>query len=85
MFKGADAGYVRFSVAKPVNPIWPNMAPGMGVKLLRDGADSANFVAMYSVDGQDDLNFFANDFVNHIEAAKFKGLRPLEQHFASAT
>ena len=51
MFRGADAGYVRFSVAKPVDTKTPNLAPGMGVKLLRDGVDSANFVSMYSVDG----------------------------------
>ena len=51
MFKGADAGYVRLSVAAPVDFISPNLKPGMGVKLLRDKMDSANFVAMYSVDG----------------------------------
>jgi len=71
MFKGADAGFARFSVAKPVfTGTLPaaNLAPGMGVKLLRDGADSANFVSMFSVDGQPDLNFFANNFKNHIAA-----------------
>jgi hypothetical protein len=41
----------------------------MGLKFLRDGVDSANLVAMYSVDGQDTFNFFANDFKNHITAA----------------
>jgi len=51
MFHGADTGYIRMSVAAPVDTKTPNMKPGMGVKLLRDGADSANFVAMYSVDG----------------------------------
>ena len=49
MFKGADAGYARLSVAKPVSSTV--LAPGMGVKLLRDGHDSANFVCMYRVDG----------------------------------
>ena len=28
--------------------------------------DSANLVAMYSVNGQDSWNFFLNDFTNHI-------------------
>jgi hypothetical protein len=51
IFRGADAGYVRMSSAAPVDTKTPNMKPGMGVKFLRDGADSANFVAMYSVDG----------------------------------
>ena len=51
MFKGSDTGFLRASVAKPTDTKTPNMAPGMGVKLLRDGIDSANFPAMYSVDG----------------------------------
>mmetsp|Transcript_5 Transcript_5/g.12 ORF Transcript_5/g.12 Transcript_5/m.12 type:complete len:93 (-) Transcript_5:448-726(-) len=61
------------------------MAPGMGVKFLRDGADSANFVAMYSVDGQDSLNWFANDFENHIPDATSIALKPLESRFSTAT
>jgi len=49
MFRGADTGYARISVAKPVEK--HNIAPGMGIKLLRDGHDSANFVCSHSVDG----------------------------------
>ena len=85
MFKGADAGFARLSVAKPVDNKTPNLAPGMGVKLLRDGHDSANFVCMYSVDGQDSLNFFANDFVNHIPDPHSLSLKPLEARFATQT
>ena len=61
MFKGGtDYGIVRFSVAAPAitASIAPKLLPGMGVKLLRDHHDSANFVAMYSVDGQTSLNYF---------------------------
>lgn len=43
-----------------------HITPGIGLKFLRDGIDSANLVAMYSVAGQDSWNFFANDFSNHI-------------------
>jgi len=57
----------------------------MAIKFLRDGVDSANFVAMYGVDGQNTLNWFANDFTNHIGGAKSIALRPLESHFSSAT
>lgn len=87
IFKGADAGYVRLSVAKPTITIpgAVNLAPGMGAKFLRDGTDSANFVAMYSVDGQSSLNFFENDFSNHIPDAKSKALKPLERHFSFAS
>ena len=85
MFKGADSGYARLSIAKPVDLKTPNLAPGMAVKLLRDGRDSANFVCMFSVDGQDDLDFFANDFVNHIPNPTSFALKPLEARFATAT
>ena len=51
MFRGADTGFARLSLAAPIDTRSPNMRPGMGVKLLRDGVDSANFVCMYSVDG----------------------------------
>ena len=51
MFKGGDTGFVRFSTAAPVLTSSPLMIPGTGVKLLRDGIDSAKFPAMYSVDG----------------------------------
>ena len=85
MFKGSDSAFVRFSTAAPVDTKTPTLLPGMGVKLLRDGVDSANFVAMYSVDGQSSLNFFANDFSNHIPDAKSLSLKPLEARFATAT
>jgi len=85
MFRGADAGYARLSVAKPPDTKTPNLAPGMAIKLLRDSADSANFVSMFSVDGQDTLDFFANDFKNHIPDATSIALKPLEARFATQT
>lgn len=85
MFRGADSGYARMSVAKPDDLKTPNMTPGMGVKLLRNGADSANFVCMFSVDGQDSLNFFANDFSNHIPDFTSLSLKPLAARFATQT
>ena len=69
IFEGADLGYARLSAAIQYDPTVQNLAPGMGLKFLRDGVDSANLVAMYSVDGQDTYNFFANDFKNHIPSA----------------
>jgi len=85
MFKGADTGYVRMSTAIPVDTDTPNMKPGMGVKFLRDGADSANFVAMFSVDGQESLNFFANDWSNHIPDVSDVSLYPLALRFKTQT
>jgi len=85
VFKGGDSGYVRMSAAAPVDKKTPNMKPGMGVKFLRDGVDSANLVAMFGVDGQDNLNFFENDWSDHIPDPKDKLLIPLELRFKTAT
>jgi hypothetical protein len=85
IFKGADTGYVRISSAAPVDTKTPNMKPGMGVKFLRDGVDSANFVAMFGVDGQETLNIFANDWTTHIPNPQSAALIPLELRFKTAT
>jgi len=55
----------------------------MGLKFLRDNVDSANLVAMYSVDGQDTFNFFANDFKNHIPNSTSIATYTLAAHFSS--
>ena len=61
------------------------MVPGMGIKLLRDGYDSANFVAMFGVDGDESLNFFAHEFSNHIPTPHNPLLLPVVARFATAT
>jgi len=68
IFQGATEGIVRLSLAAEPSPSELNTKPGMGLKFLRDGIDSANLVAMYDVAGQESWNFFANDFTNHIPA-----------------
>ena len=84
IFKGATTGYARLSFAAEPNCTKDNTKPGLSVKFLRDGHDSANFVAMYSVDGQESWDFFANDFSNHIPAAG-AALLPLAAKFATYT
>ena len=85
IFAGANHGYIRLSSAARPTSSQP-LAPGMGLKFLRDGADSANLLAMFSVEGQpDDWNFFSNDFTNHIEAATGKATKALAKKFATAT
>lgn len=83
MFEKADYGLIRLSAASM--PSSSSIAPGFGLKFLRNNRDSANLVAMYSVDGQPDFNFFANDFVTHIPPAKSNGLKALEKKFSEAT
>merc|ERR1712198_603804 len=54
---GSVNGWARLSQAKEPSPPALDTAPGMGLKFLRDGIDSANLVAMYSVNGQEGWNF----------------------------
>lgn len=91
IFKGANYGIVRLSAAaKPEVPgivlMGQPLAPGMGLKFLRDGADSANLVAMYSVNGQPyDWNFFSKDFSNHVGPAEGVQIKSLAAKFATYT
>lgn len=58
----------------------------MGLKFLRDKTDSANLVAMYSVEGTPgDWNFFSKDFTNHIGPAESGTLKALSAKFATRT
>lgn len=84
LFEGASHGIVRFSLAKEPDTSALNTAPGLGLKILRDGMDSASLVAMYSVDGQESWNFFKNDFSNHVPPGS-PLLVPLEIKFSEAT
>ena len=51
IFTGADHGFARLSFAAQPDAKKLNTTPGMGLKFLRDGIDSANLVAMFGVDG----------------------------------
>ena len=85
IFKGSDYGLIRHSTAAPYSSSGKNIKPGLGLKLLRDGVDSANLVSMFSVDGQDNWNFFANNWSNHIPKPESKALIPLAMKFHTAT
>lgn len=87
IFKGATHGLVRLSsAAEPALTTMQPLAPGMGLKFLRDGVDSANLVAMYSTEGTPhDWNFFSKDFYNHIGAAMSFSLKGLSKVFSWAT
>jgi len=85
LFKGAQYGVVRLSMAAEPSADVLNTTPGIGLKFLRDGIDSSNLVAMFGVDGQPSWNFFANDFTNHIPAAESTALVLLADKFATAT
>lgn len=68
LFQGADHGLIRLSTAKPITK--DNIAPGFGLKLFRDSMASANLVAMPSITGQSDFDYFKKTFSNHIPNPK---------------
>lgn len=67
LFKGGNAGFVRFSTGGPPGAL---MIPGVGIKFLRDDTDSGNFVAMKDIVGQTSKDFFLNDFETHLPPPK---------------
>lgn len=70
LFLGAEQALVRLSLGTA--PRWPaGFVPGLGIKLLVDGAPSANLHVMNSVDGQGtNHDVFALPFSNKLPPAK---------------
>lgn len=86
LFQGANYGIVRISLANEPSADVLNTAPGLGLKFLRDGVESASLVAMYGVEGQDSWNIFKNTWTNHIPPVPATGaLAALGAKFATAT
>jgi hypothetical protein len=85
LFEGAEHGLVRFSSAK--EPGSEGFTAGMGIKFLRDGRPSANFVAMYTLDGQpcEEANFFQHEWSNHIPMTDNFGLKIIAAKFWQAS
>ncbi|KAI3650321.1 hypothetical protein MP228_003802 [Amoeboaphelidium protococcarum] len=76
---GAQYGFIRFSSA--TKPLLLASVPGAAVKLFRDNIKSANFMAMFSLDGQASLNFFKNNFTTHVAIPKNPALKLLALKF----
>lgn len=85
IFEGADYGLCRLSSAAKPSADQP-LAPGLSLKFLRDGIESSDVVALYSVNGTPgDWNFFSKDFYNHIAAAHGTALEALAYKFSTFT
>jgi hypothetical protein len=80
IFRGCRNVLLRFSSANEVETKGgPSvMAPGIGVKFLRDKVPSANTFAMYSLLGQPSYNFFAHDFSGHVGELSEDGPTPVQ-------
>lgn len=58
IFQGSKHAIMRISETVLSTPEVGKTVPGHAVKFLRDGMYSANWVAMFSFDGQKSMNFF---------------------------
>jgi len=65
LFRGADDCFLRFSLATKPTTKPPVTIPGISLKCMRNGVESGNVFAMYSIAGQESFNFFEHDFTNH--------------------
>jgi hypothetical protein len=62
---GVKEGIVRMGSANSVSDPIAGIFPGLGIKFLRDGVHSANFVALRSTGPGGSKDFFYNDITNH--------------------
>jgi hypothetical protein len=86
-FQGVHYGLLRLSSTLQPGPAQP-LIPGLGLKFLRDGRDSANIVALQGIEGQpDNWNFFAHSMTTTLPTTLPVKLdvRALSYKFATAT
>ena len=76
---------MRMSTAAPYSHLLNFLVPGMAIKFLRDGTDSANTFAMNSVNGQESWDYFLLPWSNHITDLENTALNPLANKFHEAT
>jgi len=94
VFRGAKNVLLRLSAAsepdvskRTAEGALKNFKPGFGLKVLRNGMESANLVGMYSLQGQESWNFFKNDMFSHATGAVDMNFmeRYLFTHFSTAS
>ncbi|AZZ35441.1 hypothetical protein CIK05_01045 [Bdellovibrio sp. qaytius] len=85
VFAGADCALLRLSLTfKPGGA--RAVAPGLALKVLRDGAPSANVSALVSIDGQEqDFNFFKNPLTNIVQPGHSMGAKLMHKLFETAS
>ncbi len=85
IFQGADCALLRLSLTynpKGEKPV----APGLALKVLRDGVPSANISALYALDGQGkDYNFFKNSLSNIVPTGEDFGQKLMHKLFKKVT
>ncbi len=82
VFAGAEHGLLRLSLTYKVEGDRP-VAPGLALKILRDGVPSANVSALVALDGQGrDHNFFKSPMSNIVPAGAGMGQRLVHRLFS---
>ncbi|QLY24720.1 hypothetical protein [Bdellovibrio sp. KM01] len=85
LFQGADCGLLRLSLTSAVKSGRP-VAPGLALKLLRDGTFSTNVSALVSLDGQgQDFNFFKYSMSNIVPIGTSIGQKLVHKIFLDAS
>jgi hypothetical protein len=84
-FEGHECGLIRLSLTfRPTKN--RDVAPGLALKLLRDGQESANISALYLLEGQKkNYNFFENPLSNIVPIADGVGPKLVHLIFKKAT
>ena len=73
------------STAAPYSHLLNFLVPGMAIKFLRDGVDSANTFAMNSVNGQESWDYFLLPWSNHFADLENPALNPLANKLHEAS
>ncbi|MBO9667279.1 MAG: hypothetical protein J7501_10760 [Bdellovibrio sp.] len=85
MFQGVDCGLLRLSLTSEVTSSRP-VAPGLALKVLRDGTYSTNISALVSLDGQgQDFNFFKYPMSNIVPIGTSFGQKIVHKIFLNAS
>lgn len=85
MFQGVDCGLLRLSLTSEVTSSRP-VAPGLALKVLRDGAPSSNISALVSLDGQGQIyNFFKYPMSNIVPIGASLGQKIVHRIFLNAS
>ncbi len=85
VFSGAECALMRLSITyRPTKK--RKFAPGLALKVLRNGVPSANVSALYRLDGQEDnYNFFENPLSNIVPIGRDIGLKLVHGIFKRVT
>jgi len=83
---GCRYGLMRISDVVKTTPEVIKTSPGHGVKCMRDGMSSGNWLAMFSFDGQTSFNFFKNRWTSILREFQNECARQTNgKHFAEAS